>query len=75
MAQSHNENDTERNLNCPGIRLDCGSLPKCYPARNIMRPQTQLRSPMRHPAAGPAGAARCLAVVESQASSSFAKFV
>ena len=46
MAQSHNENETDRNLNCPGIRLDCGSLPKCYTTRNIMRPRPQRRSLM-----------------------------
>ena len=62
MAQSHNENDTDRNLNCPGIRLDCGSLPKCYTTRNIMRHHLHFRSPMRYWAAVTAGAARCLIV-------------
>ena len=65
MAQSHNENDTDRNLNCPGIRLDCGSLPKCYPPRPHGPPNA---TPLPHEASGcsPAGAARCLAVVEFQ---------
>ena len=43
MAQSHNENDTDRNVNCPGIRLDCGSPPKCYTTRNIMRHHLHFR--------------------------------